>query len=928
MRWRWTLIGLILFNAFLAFGQTPTADSIYIRFEQQFENALQVSPDSAFLVGEQALSSSTIEATTQFIQKRLAILHRDLGNLQYADSLFSVLLPWFKASGQHVHTLEIYSSIGRIKQQTGALIDGLAAMEEAQDFIATHEDELQSPTALLTIGMIYRVTGILFAIQSEIDGDIRNQSSAESYFRRSYTYFSKAGDPVLEGLALFNIGNIKATEDSTIFYWKKALDIFEANGLVRQKFNVYQNMAILYIDKGDYNEGLGYLQQTEALLKDRADPYDLSLLKVKYGKAYLGLKQYTRSIDYLNEGLDIAQEANLISIEGEAYELLLQAYTGTGRYQQALETYVKYDTLLRRYEKLETERIFRETEARFKTKEQEDQIQILQQTEALNEARIRQQRLVIIGVIIGLLLIALLSYFLWKRGKERQLINAQLKKLDEARTRFLVNISHELRTPITLIHAPLQDAQEQLKKGDHVRVKNDLQKIANNTTKLIRLTEEVLDIAKLDEEVLTLDLKTVELSSLLVRMFYAFESLAQRNGISWQNEVDIAKGNYEVDASKLEKILNNLLSNAIKHTPAGGTVALAAQVENEHLLLTVKDTGKGIPESSLQHVFDRYYQVNGEDKGMGGLGIGLAFVHELLEFMGGTIGVESQVGQGTRFTVKLPIRQSELPVEIVEVEDIELSLEKRPEVALGSQERPHILTVEDNPEMADFIQQLFSDEYQVTMAGNGLEALERLKSQSFDLMTVDVMMPEMDGHSLVKQLKANSQWKQIPLVMITALSGEADKVEGLHLGVDDYIPKPFGAGELLARVRNLLHNARERKLASQESPEPETGEQESVLHKAQELVESKINQSELSVKDLADHLNLSERQANRVIKKLTGLSCLQFIREVRLQKAYRLLEGHQYKTIAEVAYAVGFENPSYFTRLFTERYGKKPSEML
>lgn len=898
------------------------------QFIEAYDSLRAIDMEEAYVFTQAELNKPQPASTREVILHFQANLLFALGDLAASDSVFKLAGSELVKLKLHKYVLKNYRDHSRILTIRGELVAGLALMQEAQDYINTYQAQLTTGELQNLIGAIYRNTGIFYAIQAETD-QTPNYEFSEQYFRKAYKHFEMGRDSTGAGVALFSIGNVKLTEDSTLYYWQKALTIFQAIDDKPQQANVTQNIAILNIDKGEYSIALDYLRQAEKLLPPQPDPYSISLIQIKYGRAYLGLNRYNEAIRSLTEGLALAEEQQMTSLKGEAYELLIQAYTQTGSFEAALDTYIKYDTLLNQLDRNETERIYRETEAQYKTKEQANEIRLLQQEDELNQARLDQQRLVIVIVVVILISIGLLSYFLWKRGKERAQTNEQLRKLNQARTRFLVNISHELRTPLTLVHAPLQDAMEQLKKGAFDRVKNDLNKIDNNTKKLLQLTEEVLDISKLDEGALRLEMTPVILHKFLNRAFFAFESLALRHGIKWTANIQVSNQTFDLDAGKLEKIINNLLSNAIKNTPKGGSINFEASVTDSILRFAVRDTGRGIPAEKLSSIFDRYYQANGKTPQPGGLGIGLAFVKELLQFMKGHISVESSPDKGSTFRVELPVAISEhqSPQEEVAEESL-INIENRPALDLSDSEQPHILVVEDNPEMSDFIQQLLSDQYRVTVADNGKEGIERLRSAHFDLVTADVMMPEMDGISFVKSIKAHGSWQNLPLVMVTALSEETDKLAGLRLGIDDYVPKPFNATELKARIHNLLQNAENRKQGAAEMADETIANEQQILTSARETVEAHLSENDFGVKALAENLNLSERQANRVLKKITGLSCLQFIRELKLQKAYRLLEDRKYATIAEVSYAVGFENNSYFTRLFAERFGKKPSELL
>lgn len=924
--------GKLLISGLLLVSLTSFAQQVGKNDLDQFRQSLTQSgslPTDSVLSLLKALDSSASIEEKKAAGLLAANYFSDQALFQPADSLYTLLLPWFRENGPLYSLLQAYSGMGNILQITGQLKEGIVLMDEAQSFINQNEATLTEAPEKAEIGQIYRTTGILYAMQMGLDEEGQfNQKTAENYFRKSYKLFLEAENHEMVGLALFNLGNVQAIEDSTLHYWQQALNIFETHGIESGKTNIYQNLAILHIDKGEFETALEYLEQVGQQLSGDSNPYDLSLYKVKLGRAHLGLAHFEEAIAHLNEALDLAIQYEMLSIEGEAYELLIDAYTAKGSYREALDTYVKYDTLVRRFEKSETERIFRETEARYKTREQQDQIDLLEQKEALSQAQIRQQQLVIAITIVLVLAIGAISYFLWKRARERRIINQKLQQLDEARTRFLVNIAHELRTPVALIHGPLDDAREQLESGNTDRVRKDLTQIANNTKKLVRLTEDVLHISRLDDGDLHLETRPTLLKDFLNKTFYAFESLAVRNDIRWMEDISLSNENFLVDPNKLELILNNLLSNAIKHTPSGGKVHFTASMDGHSLKMQIADTGKGIHEEALPQIFERYFQATEQDRVQGGLGVGLSLVKELVELMKGRIDVHSSQGKGTTFLLSIPLEVTESSAHYFHDESIDKpAAVKQPKMDLSGRDMPHILVVEDNVEMADFIQQLLSDHYKVTVASNGKQGIERLQSGNFDLITADVMMPEMDGMSFIKRVKSHSDWSNLSVIMITALAEETDRLEGLKLGIDDYITKPFSANELRVRVDNLIRNAQARREAEEEKPDEPVDNEQKLLQGARAKVEAELSNNSFSVKDLADHINLSERQANRVLKKLTGLSCLQFIREIRLQKAYRLLESRKYATIAEVVNAVGFENSSYFTRLFAERFGKKPSEL-
>ena len=909
---------LLLSTAFSAMGQQSAELKALLA---EADSLKDTKLDQAIEVIESKVTDFS-NTEQPLVYKSLGDLYRRGGRLPEADSVYQLALPGLKESNEVLALLQLWQSHIGISFQQGKIDQGIALSAEAMAFIETNANRLNDSEAQLSVGDILKNTGILYAIQADSKPEQTDReadvATAKSYFRKALTRYQQYEDKQREATALFNLGAVSIEIDSTIYYYAQSGEIYDELNLPYRKADISLNLGFLYTQLEEFDKALDYLQDADAKMR-RPDPYNETLLYVKLGRVHLRLGNLQEATGFIDQALPMARQYELSHLEIEAYEILLPALYGQDKFKEALDRYVEYDTLSKRARFNEAEQISRDIEAQYKTKEQADAIR-------LNEARISRQRLLIILFLCIALAIGVVSYYLWKRGRERKEMNARLQKLDQARTRFLVNIPHELRTPLTLVHAPLQDAVEQLNNERLDLVEKDLQKIRSNTDKLLQLTEEVLDISKLDEEGIVLKPEATDLAHFLPLSFYAFESLAMRKGLKWLSDINVANDAYLLDQRKMEKVINNLLSNAIKNTPRGGTVHFKANIEAHRLSFSVADTGKGIPAEKLDQVFQRYFQVEKSDQISGGLGIGLSYVKELLDVMKGQISVESALGEGTTFSVTLPLEAtSEAPAHRG-IESVEPLLENRPALDLSSKEKPHLLVVEDNPEMSDFIRQLLSESYRITLAENGKEAIKRLQSDKFDLITADVMMPEMDGLTFVSKLKQHSDWKYLPVVMITALSAEADKIEGLSLGIDDYVTKPFNAKELQVRAANLLQNAQVRKSTLSEQAPETPGNEQQILTKARQTVEEHLADNDFGVKDLADRLNLSERQANRVLKKLTGLSCLQFIRELKLQKAYRLLEARHFATIAEVANAVGFENTSYFTRLFAERFGKKPSE--
>jgi signal transduction histidine kinase/ligand-binding sensor domain-containing protein/DNA-binding response OmpR family regulator len=509
--------------------------------------------------------------------------------------------------------------------------------------------------------------------------------------------------------------------------------------------------------------------------------------------------------------------------------------------------------------------------------------------------------------------------------KEKQ----TLKELDNLKTKFFSNITHEFRTPLTLIQGP---ANELLEKTNDPEAKKLLTMIKNNSARLLTLINQLLDLAKLDAQEVKLNTKSARLDVLLKTTVSQFTSLASSRLIHLEWRIPSEAHTVLIDEEKVETILINLISNALKFTPARGIVLVSATYTNQLLEVEVKDNGRGIPVDKLAHIFDRFYQVEATDSSHSeGTGIGLALVKEYIELMKGVIQVESEVAVGTVFKISIPL--SIAPAQLVE--EPTTVMNENPVVieehSIEDSELPLLLIVEDNEDIRSFIKTCLGNPYRYSEARHGREGLEKSRHEIPDLIISDLMMPEMDGMQLCHEIKKDSRTNHIPFIMLTAKAAEESKIEGLQTGADDYLIKPFNKAELLLKVRNLillrekLQIRIKNNLLSQATMvvAQSTGEQFIVKTKA--YIEANLKEEKLTVETLATELALSREQCYRKILALTGLSPSAFIRKLRLQKAAQLL-AVKWGPVSQIAYEVGFENLSYFSKAFKEEFGKLPSE--
>ena len=509
-----------------------------------------------------------------------------------------------------------------------------------------------------------------------------------------------------------------------------------------------------------------------------------------------------------------------------------------------------------------------------------------------------------------------------------------LRRADAAKDRLVANVAHELRTPLTLLLGPLRDLRDGTLDADAVRPLLNTAEVHGR--RLEHLIGDLLTMARLDADALRLRPQRVDLGDLARRVAGGFQEAAEDGEVAlrvWTPR----PVRVEADPAHLETVLINLLANALRHTPPGGTIELTADGARDGARLRVTDTGDGIAPDDLARVFDRFHQGDVAHARAGrGTGLGLALARRLVERHGGTIGVESELGHGARFTVHLPAAPpgggaADLP---------EVSASARPEQgdgqassvpALGTGERPLVLVVDDEPDLRDYIRTLLDGQYRVEEAADGAEAAERASDLVPDLVLSDVMMPRLDGLGMLARLRADDRTAHVPVVLLTARTGTEDRVKALGVGADAYLAKPFDTAELRVTVGRLIDQRRalrerwQRQGATAPTP-PEAPSDETVfLDAVRAAAEGGLSESAFGVGELADAVAMSSRQLSRRLKALTGETPGALLRRLRLARAASLLDLGA-GTVSEVATAVGFGSRSQFSEAFRKAYGVPPSE--
>ena len=542
-------------------------------------------------------------------------------------------------------------------------------------------------------------------------------------------------------------------------------------------------------------------------------------------------------------------------------------------------------------------------------------------------------------LMIGFIALSIYAFYINRKMRQanRKLIslNAEMKEVTAQKLQFFTNVSHEVRTPLSLILAPLDRLIVSLRESPYA---SDLRLIQKNANRLLRVINQILDFRKVEGKQEKLAVREIDLVPFVGEIKSYFDSMASVRAISYTFTSSIKQCTLWIDPDLLERVFFNLLSNAFKFTPEGGSVRIELTEEGDRVFIQVIDTGSGIRPANLPHLFDRFYT---EDRSMG-TGIGLHLVKEYIHMHGGEIHVESEPGQRTTFTVclrkgKAHFEDSDLMETSVSHQAYEASrLDDSETKEILSKTYPYtILITEDDDEVRCFLERELSLHFKIRTAANGKDALRVLEEEEISLVVSDVMMPEMNGFELCRTIKSQLPFSHIPVILLTALTDERQRIFGITGGADDYIQKPFHTDYVKIKIihllqerqklrERLLEKLRDNKLLLSE-PEKVESIDDAFLRKFAEQIEAVYADPEYNVEKLSETLGLSRGHLHRKIKELTGTAPVEFLRTYRLNKATQLLRQNAY-TVSEVAYRTGFSSPAYFSKCFKAVYGVTPTE--
>ena len=782
-----------------------------------------------------------------------------------------------------------------------------------------------------------------------------NYEGAIEYFNKALTPAKKLNDQSMLAYIYLNLGRtysrmneFEKAESNYLKTQSLRKNIEDKSGLV----TIAVDLAELTMRKGDLDQSLKYFHESIAAINQVKNKGALAfslhnIAVIHRMKSNLDSAQY-----YSDLALEVAKKNNLKNDVRKIHENMSFIAEERGDYEKALFYFklnqINEDSIFNE----QTTRTIESLKSQYEAEKKEAE------TRFLREIVDRQQTIIILAAA-AVLLLGVIAIIIYRRAIERrrlnQQISAQAKKLEEldfAKSRFFANISHDLRSPLSLILGNY----EQIKSDKNSYLTNDAEQnleIANkNAQRLLFLTDEINELTKLEEGKINLKLQDVPVNAYLTSLISLFKSSAEFKSVKLSFDSTIPdEVAFSIDPRQFEKILFNLITNALKHTHQGDSVTIKADTTDELLHIAIIDTGEGIPEESLPYLFDRYYQSpKNKYHVYEGLGIGLSLVKELVDVHGGKIKVHSKINEGSTFTLSMPFMilddaSSAIPETSEELQTKnklwselwEKTYQPESSIALNSngqnKEKPKILLVDDHPEVREFIAKLISSDYHVTEAENGVMALKILKNQPVDLVVTDLMMPWMDGFELLEKMQEDEDWKSIPVLVVSARNTADDQFRVLTRGINNILQKPFSKDEILLRIKNLLNQKEKWSKESgntilvNDKPLINDIEKE-LMEKVRNLIIQQIDNPDLTVLVLADAMAASERKVYRMIKKLTDLTPHEYIKEIRWHYLESLIKNKSLKNPTEAAKAIGMKNVTNFKKQFHKKFNRSIEEMM
>ena len=784
--------------------------------------------------------------------------------------------------------------------------------------------------------------------QGFIYKDLGDLKEAEKYHLEHLRLSTKYGIKRSISAANGNLGSVfndMGFITKSIKHWNEAIKLSKEMGLDEYASIGTLNLISIYIKEKQFSNAIKYLDEYIEVTKSFEPTRYRQNIEIFQCQIEYELGNYSAALQKCESCLKSLETSKNEYVQKKLYKTLFEINKKINRKAIALDYFEKYQILIddekEQKARAEIQNIIfnNQLAADSIARTQEKEILNLAHAEDLRKKNQEKYLFLIIGILI---LLAVVTYFQVSRkfaAKERK----RLKEVNQLKNTLYTNITHEFRTPLTVIKGMTDSIKSNLESNQNNDLENSLEMIERNSDGLLHLVNEMLDLAKIESGNMELQLIRTDVIPYLKYLSESFNSLAEESQVDLTVYAEIDSLIMDFDSNKLSSIISNLLTNAIKFTAEFGKIIVHINEifknEKSYLNIKVKDNGIGMSKEDVSNIFNRFYQTDSStNRKNEGTGIGLALTKELVHLMEGTIEVKSTLNVGSEFSIMIPVTKKapkSKSVQITATTQVPIKNTKSivSEQALQTNsELPLALIIEDNMDVAHYLQTCLVDKYQTLHAINGIEGIELAFEKTPDIIITDVMMPGKDGFEVCETLKSDERTDHIPIIILTAKVATEDRLTGLSRGADAYLAKPFNKKELYIRLDQLL--LLRKKLIgkinkdglglflSKRTKNPKI----QFLQKVVKLIHEEIKDSAFGSDELSNKLGLSHSQTYRKIKAITGKSTAVFIRSIRLQYAKELLKTED-KTVSEIAYYVGFNDPSWFSRAFKEEFNVSPSEI-
>lgn len=907
---------------------------------------------------------------------KMSVLHRNTGEYEEAMAYVVKAKEINETRGDLVHLGYNLNNMGTISNDLGQLDQAmdyfkqaLEIRKELKDTLTSSQSLLNMATVLIGHGKYDKAMEYSYEALANFEHLRDTLSIGESIYLigsiKALNYkFVEARKDLKKALLMFEVvdekfmivptltmigGCLAETEDfeEAIAKYKEALSIAEQFNYTADVALILTNLANCHAKLAQYKAALDYGNRALEIQKALNVPTAILSGLRTIAHVYLKMEDYDQAIIHSGEALSMLNDPNRYNDLALIHEVAYQAHQAKGNYKEAFNHLNRYMVAMDSLYNVQKDTEIANLTSVHDLKEQESENEVLRLNKELDETTIKKQNYLIIGSVLVIAVLAILIFIVYRGLVQRRRMsthlsamnnelnqtNEKLRALDNFRTRLFANINHDFRTPLTLIKGYTDQITKNKDNYLTRSTESDLANLQKNTSILTQMTGEIQNLLLLEEGKLVLTWSEIHLLPMLTLIVNMFDSKVVQEKKSLQLNTRINE-DVILRADKLyfKKILFNLISNAIKHTRSGDTISVTSYVQNDQVILQVSDTGEGIDPAHLPYVFDRFYQAPDQPyANQEGFGIGLSLVKELVTLHGGQITAESIQGEGATFTVVLPFNLDKTTSETSDTADSEAfsAIPNSPEQSLNAffpgQKEKTVLIVDDHEEIRSYIGSILNEDYNLTFAGHGQQALEVLAATQVDLIITDLMMPWLDGFELIDELSKNERLKNIPVLVVSARTSDIDKQKVLQAGVNDFILKPFEADDLRKRVKNRINDTANIKsnawqiIASDK--DLTSNVEQSITKKINQLIISRIDDPNLTVEDVANEINASRSKTFRLIKELTQKTPKAYIKDLRLEYVHELIKKGKIRNASEGARAVGMLNGTEFKNQYEARFG-------